>query len=173
LRLLNTLSSRDAREKLTAVLGDAKAGRLLAEIDAAGKQFGTRQAIATGSATGRRAARSEAADAVLAPGPIQNAARGRGIDAFKSIVSTLTRSTPEADLARRQEVLAEMAQALTTQRGQKAQEALDVIQKALAGQPVKSGDAVKVARLVAGSGALAADRTVTQYQSSRAGVRSQ
>lgn len=39
LRLLNTLSSRDAREKLVMVLGQAKADRLLKEIDAAGVQL--------------------------------------------------------------------------------------------------------------------------------------
>lgn len=169
LKLLNTLSSRDAREKLALVLGESKSARLLSEIDAAGKQFSTRQAIATGSATGRREARSRALDSILAPGPVQSAAKGRPIDAFRAVVSFLTRATPEADLAKRQAVLADIAKALTTQRGAAAQNALTIIQKAIEGQPIKSADALRIGRLVAGSSALAAYQTGTQYLSSQIG----
>ena len=169
LKLLNTLSSRDARTKLNLILGESKASRLLAEIDAAGKQFATRQAIATGSATGRRETRSRALDNILAPGAVESAAKGKFGDSFRSVVSFLTRATPEADLAKRQAVLADIAKALTTQRGAAAQNALTVIQKAIEGQPIKSADALRIARLVAGSTALVADQTGKQYLSSRAG----
>ncbi len=163
LRLLNTLSTRDAREKLTAVLGSAKAERLLKEIDAAGKQFGTRQAIATGSATGRREARSRALDDTLAPGIVGNAAKGKVPATMGSVVQFLTRATPQADLARKQEVLAEVATALTSMRGKQAQDALALVEKAIAGQPLKDEQAAMIGRLLSSGGALAGYQSGTQY----------
>lgn len=159
LRLLNTLSSRDARDKLAIVLGDAKADRLIKEIDAAGKQFGTRQAIATGSATGRREARSRAMDELLAPGVVGNFAKGQPIAGLKSFMELVTRATPQADLARKQEVLADVARALTEIRGPQAEAALKLIEKAVSGQPLKNEEALRIARLVATTGALGGYQT--------------
>ena len=167
LRLLNTLSTRDAREKLEVVLGKPKAARLLQEIDAAGKQFGTRQAIATGSATGRREARRAATDQVMSPGIIGSAQQGKPAMTVQALVQTLTRETPQAGLARKQAVLADVARALTEKRGPEAEKALKIVQAAIQGQPVKSEDAAMIARLVATGGALAIDRTGTQLQSTQ------
>lgn len=148
LRLLNTLSSRDAREKLVMVLGQAKADRLLKEIDAAGVQFGTRKAIAVGSATGRREARREVAKEVVAPGVIGNAARGQAAGTVRSFIQMFTRATPQADAARMQDVYAEVAKALTDMRGPQAEAALKLVQKAISGQPLKTAEAVRIGRLV-------------------------
>ncbi len=161
-KLLTSMSSRDAREKLAAVLGKPKAERLFAELDAAGKQLATRQAIATGSATGRREARSRALDQVLAPGVLGSAQRGEVKMTAKALVQLITRETPQAELARRQSVLADVAKALTQKRGQDAQDALVIVQKAIAGQPVKSDEAARLGRLLATSGVLLADQTGTQ-----------
>lgn len=171
LRLLNTISTRDARDKLTLILGSTKADRLLKEVDAVGKQFGTRAAIATGSATGRREARSRAADEALAPGVVGNLQRGKGGPTVQSAIQALTGETPAADLARRQEALAEIATALTSKRGKDAQDALVVIERALAGQPIKAADAAKIGRLVAGSTALAGYQTATRYLSMSKGAQ--
>lgn len=162
-RLLDTLTTRDAREKLSMVLGQQKAGRLFSEIDAAGKQFATRQAIATGSATGRREARSRALDNVLAPGVVGNAAKGNAWPTIHSLIQMVTRATPQADLAVRQNVLAEVATALTQKRGPDAEAALSIIQKAIQGQPVKTEEAARLARLLASSGALAGYQSGQQY----------
>lgn len=153
-RLLDTLTTRDARDKLTAVLGPQKAGRLFTEIDAAGKQFATRQAVATGSATGRREARSRALDNALAPGIIGNASKGELWPTIHSVVQMVTRATPANELAARQAVLADVAKALTTKRGPDAQAALTIVQKAIEGQPVKTDEAARLAQLLASSGAL-------------------
>jgi len=161
-KLLTSMSSRDAREKLAAVLGKPKAERLFAELDAAGKQLATRQAIATGSATGRREARSRALDQVLAPGVLGSAQRGEVKMTAKALVQLITRETPQAELARRQSVLADVAKALTQKRGQDAQDALVIVQRAIAGQPVKSDEAARLGRLLATSGVLLADQTGTQ-----------
>lgn len=154
LKLLNTLSTRDAREKLVMVLGEGKADRLLKEIDAAGKMFGTRQAIAAGSQTAQRQAMDQQMGEILAPGVIGNAAQGKGIGTFQSAIRFLTRATPEADMARKQEVLGEMAKALTEMRGPQAEAALKLVQKAVEGQPLKNDEAVRIARLLSGAFAL-------------------
>ena len=171
LKLLNTLSTRDAREKLTVVLGKTKADRLLKEIDAAGKQFGTRAAIATGSATGRREARSRAIDEVMAPGILQSAQQGNPSATVKGVIQLLTRETPAAGQARRQEALAEVATALTSIRGQDAKDALLVIERAMRGQPIKTAEAAKIGRLVAGSTALAGYQTGTKSLTTKTGAQ--
>lgn len=145
-RLLATLSSRDAREKLGIVLGESKASRLFSEIDAAGKQFGTRQAIATGSATGRREARREAIAVELQPGVIGSAAFGESRATLSNIIRFITRETPQAQLGRKQEALADVARALTEKRGPEAVRALEVIRKAIDGQPIKTEEAARLGR---------------------------
>jgi len=154
LKLLNTLSSRDAREKLVMVLGEGKADRLLKEIDAAGKMFGTRQAVAAGSQTAQRLAMDQQMGEILSPGVIGNAAQGKGIGTVQSFIRLVTRATPEADMARKQEVLADVAKALTEMRGPQAEAALKLVQKAVEGQPLKSDEAVRIARLLSGTFAI-------------------
>lgn len=170
-KLLGSLSSRDSREKLSVVLGPKKAERLFTEIDAAGKHFATRQSVATGSATGRREARSRAIDQAMAPGVVGSAGRGEVKLTLKSLVQMVTRETPQAEAAKRQEALAEVATALTQKRGQSAIDALVIVKKAIAGQPVKDDEAAKLGRLLATSGLLLADRTGTQILESRAGEK--
>jgi len=167
LKLLNTLSTRDAREKLVMVLGEGKADRLLKEIDAAGKMFGTRQAIAAGSQTAQRQAMDQQMGEILAPGVIGNAAQGKGIGTFQSAIRFLTRATPEADMARKQEVLGEMAKALTEMRGPQAEAALKLVQKAVEGQPLKNDEAVRIARLLSGAFALGGYQSGQKYLTSK------
>jgi hypothetical protein len=171
LRLLQTLSSRDAREKLVTVLGDVKADRLLKEIDAAGKQFGTRQAVAAGSQTAQRTAMDGQMGEILAPGIVGNAAKGNVGPTLRSFVQLVTRATPEADMARKQAVLADMARALTEMRGPQAEAALKLVQKAVEGQPLKTAEALRIARLAGGATALGGYQAGQQYLGTRQGVQ--
>ena len=170
LRLLNTLSTRDAREKLILVLGEGKADRLLKEIDAAGKMFGTRQSIAAGSQTAQRQAMDQQMGQILEPGMIGTAAQGRPIGTIQSFIQMVTRATPEADMARKQEILADVARALTEMRGPQAEAALKLVQKAVEGQPLKSEEAVRIARLISGSFALGGYQTGQKYLASPTGA---
>jgi hypothetical protein len=171
LRLLNTLSSRDARDKLNIILGPEKAARLFAEIDAVGKQFATRQAVATGSATGRREARSRALDDTLAPGPVGKLAEGAPIRGAQALIQFLTRQTPENMQAQRQKVLTEVATALTQKRGPEAAVALKVVERALSGQPIKSQEAAMIGRLVGASVSLSGYQSAQKYISSPQSAR--
>ena len=164
LKLLGQISSRDARTKIGAVLGEGKAARLFTEIDAIGKQFGTRRAIATGSATGRRVARASALDELLQPGPVGNFAKGSPVKSLQSFVSFLTRQTPENEMARKQEILAEIATALTAKRGPQAEAALKIVQDAIEGQPIKTADAVRIGRLVTGATGVGGYLSATKSQ---------
>ena len=171
LKLLNILSSDDARQKLTVILGSAKSDRLLKEIDAAGKQFATRAAIATGSATGRREARRAATDDALAPGIIGNAERGLVGPTIRSTVQLLTRATPQAERASKQAALAQVAEALTKMRGQDAKDAMVIIERAIAGQPIKSADAARVGRVLGSAAALGGYQTASKLQLQQSGAR--
>jgi hypothetical protein len=168
LKLLNTLSSRDARTKLELVLGPEKAARLLSEIDTVGKQFGTRAAIATGSATGRREARRAAFEATQADGVVGSAAKGEIGGSLRSFVQMVTRQTPANALAEKQRVLGEVARALTEIRGPQAQAALAIVEKALSGQILKDAEALRVARILSGGAALGGYLSATRGQGSLA-----
>ena len=167
LRLLQTLSSRDAREKLALVLGDAKADRLLKEIDAVGKQFGTRQAVAARSQTAQRTMMDEQMKEILAPGVVGSAAKGEIGPTLRSFVQLVTRATPDADMARKQAVLADMARALTEMRGPQAEAALRLVQKAIEGQPLKTEEALRIARLAGGATALGGYQAGQQFLGTR------
>ena len=170
-KLLNDLSSRDSREKLTIVLGKAKADRLFKEIDAAGKHLGTQDAIAKGSDTARRAAQARATDAALAPGIIGNLASGEVVLSGKSITQALTRETKNAVEGRRQEILAEVARALTNIRGPQAQKALKDVQRALEGQLLKSTEAAQIGRILGTGGALLGYQSGKQSLENRLGAK--
>lgn len=167
LKLLNTLSTRDAREKLVMVLGEGKADRLLKEIDAAGRMFGTRQAIAAGSQTAQRQAMDQQMNDILAPGVVGTAAQGKPVGTLQSFIQLVTRATPEADMARKQAILADVAKALTEMRGPQAEAALKLVQKAVEGQPLKSEEAVRIARMLSGAFAIGGYQSGQKYLSSK------
>jgi hypothetical protein len=163
LRLINTMSTRDAREKLAFVLGKDDAETLMKEIDAVGKQFATRQAVATGSQTGRRVARAETVSNVLEPGAMGRAMRGEPVQAGKSAVQLLTGETPAADVAARQAALADVARALTEKRGPEAAAALRIVDAALRGQAVTTDQAAAVGRAIGMASAVAANEGQRSY----------
>lgn len=166
IKLLGTLSTPDARKKLVMILGEDKAKRLLSEVDMVGKQWSTRLGIAANSATARRTARLKALDETVAPGVIGNAAQFKPVATVQSFVQMLTRATPQAELARKQEILAEVATALTKMRGQDAQDALVLVQKAIGGQPLKSAEAERVSQFASSALSLGGYQTATQSQRS-------
>lgn len=76
------------------------------------------------------------------------------MESGQKLIQTLTGATDEATLARRADVAAQIASALTGKRGRDAQRALAIVKRAVDGQPLKDAQAELVARVVANSGAL-------------------
>ena len=166
-KLVTGMSSRANIEKVRTVLGDSAADRLFRVLDEAAAQFETRAAVQTGSQTYARQAgkqmveditRSRGREAVTALANLQPG------NAFNEIRKALTAPGSDLQRARMQDVLAEVAQALTQKRGPQAQAALEVVRRAMDGQTIKSADAARLSRFIVSSGVLGAYQTGTRSQ---------
>jgi hypothetical protein len=154
MKLVKDLSSRANREKVEVALGANRAKTLFRALDEATAQLELRSSVARNSATASRLAGQEAVKEITAPGALGSLMQGEPGQAMRRIVQTLSGQTSARQMADRQAIYAEIAQALTQQRGPQAQQALSVIQAAMQGQPIKSADAVRIARVLTTGGAL-------------------
>lgn len=164
-KLVKQLSSRANREKVELVLGQSRANALFKQLDEAGAQLATRAAVARNSATASRLAGQQMVNELTAPGALGSLMQGEPGQAMRQIVQLFTGQGGEAVNARKQQIYAEIAQALTGMRGQQAQDALQIVERAIAGQPVSSAEAARIARTLTTGGALAAYQTGTRLQS--------
>lgn len=168
-KLVRDLSSPAARTKIEAIVGKPRAAVIFRALDEAAAAFETRAAVATNSKTAPRQAAMAAMDSVMAPGAVvRYVAQGapvRGI--LQGAGEAITGLTPEILNSLKQEQWAQIARALTTIRGPEAKLALQTVQAAMAGQPVKSADAARLSRVIAGSLALGG------YQSGSQALRPQ
>lgn len=158
-RLLSLLSSDDVRKKAALILGPQRANVLFREIDAAGKHFGTMRAIATGSQTARRTARLGRIRDEFAGSPTPSS---NPLDWATAGMKWMLGKTDAARNEAEQRGLSEIAQALTTMRGQDAQDALRLVTAAIQGQPVNSAQVRKLGRAFASAVALVGNQTSTQ-----------
>ncbi|MCY1741153.1 hypothetical protein [Ensifer sp. SL37] len=110
---LKDLSSRAAHEKLTALLGQSEADRLINELDRISSSFELRASVAENSKTYARQAVSGRIDEMTAPGAIGTAAQGKPINALQRVAQALTGQTPEAINARQNAIYSEIAEFLT------------------------------------------------------------
>jgi hypothetical protein len=163
-KLVKQMSSRANREKVELVLGQAKANALFRQLDEAGTQLATRAAVARNSATYSREASRKMIDEITSPGALGSLMSGEPGQAMRQIVQVFTGQGGEAVTARKQALYGEIAQALTGMRGQQAQDALRIVERAIAGQPVSSAEAARIARTLTTGGALAAYQSGTQLQ---------
>lgn len=149
---LRELTSDNARDKLRVLLGPDEFNRLMPEIDKAVSTQGMRASVATNSKTAVRSAIQGSVDDVTAPGPLGTLARGEPVDATKRLTQVLMDTTPEMDALRKEQLWSEIATVLSERRGNRsAQAALDMINRAIAGQPLSEAEA----RLIANQAVLA------------------
>jgi hypothetical protein len=160
--LVKSLSSRANREKVVAAIGQGRADALFRTLDEATAQLELRSAVARNSATASRLAGREAIDQITEPGPLATLLEGRPGEAARRIVQLFTGQGGEIRAAQKQAIYADIARALTGIQGQQAQDALDIVQRAIAGQPIKSEEAARIARALTATGALAAYQTGTR-----------
>lgn len=166
-KLVKNLSSRANREKVSIVLGKARADGLFRKLDEVGAQLSTRANVARNSATAARTAGKDAIDSAISSGPMSALMSGKPVEAARKVVQMMTGQTAEFAEAKKQEIYAEIARALTDLRGKAAQDALSIVQKAIAGQPVLTSEAANVARQITSGGALAAYQSGTKYLEAR------
>jgi hypothetical protein len=166
-KLVGDLSSRASREKMTALLGPKDAGNLFKTLDREIMSLELRAAVAANSKTAVRQAVQGAVSDQTAPGSLGLLMQGEPINATKRIVQVLTGQTPEAVALRQQGIYDEIAQALTQTRGNDAKVAIQVINRAIQGQPVTDAQARLVGRVLSGSLAVSAHQSGTRLLSTK------
>lgn len=154
----NILRSRATRDKMAAILGQADADRLYKELDEAVVSLELRAAIARNSATHQRQAIAGAVEDITAPGALSQLLAGEPINATKRIVQLFTGTTPEARTLRQMGIYDEIAKSLTGIRGAQAQQALRLVERAMAGEALNDTHARIIARALTVPGAAGAFR---------------
>ena len=133
---LNTLFQKflmpSSKEKVAALLGPDDARRLVETLDEARIALQTKQGIVRGSQTGMRQAIAEKDKMMMAPGILDSIAQGK--NPYPIIMQTLTATRPQDRLARNEEAWDQVASMLTDTQGPDAKRALDILEKAMAGQ---------------------------------------
>lgn len=154
-RLANTLRSRAMRDKMELLLGPRDAERLYRELDENVVSLELRAAIARNSATQQRQAIAGAVEDITAPGALSTLMAGEPLNASKRIAQVVTGTTPEARTLRQMGIYDEIAQVLTQLRGQQAQQALRLVERAMAGDALNQTQARIIARALTTPAALA------------------
>jgi hypothetical protein len=149
---LNTLFQKfmmpSSREKVAALLGPDDARRLVETLNEAKIALQTKQGIVRGSQTGMRLAIAEKDKMLNAPSFADFIARAEYGKAFSNIMQTLTATRPQDLLARSEEAWDEVAGTLTSMQGADAKRALDILEKAMAGQKATNKNAKFVADFI-------------------------
>lgn len=96
---------------------------------------------------------------------------GRPINAVQRLVQSITGGSEARKTEALNKLYTDLAKALTGPRGAEAKKAMATIEKALAGQPMKTQDAEEIARLVTTGAGLLGYQSGTQLLGTQQGVR--
>lgn len=154
----NILRSRATRDKMAVILGQADADLLYKELDEAVVALELRAAIARNSATQQRQAISGAVQNITAPGALSQILAGEPVNATKRVVQLFTGTTPEARTLRQMGIYDEIAKSLVGIRGAQAEQALRLVERAMAGEVLNDTHARIIARAITIPGASGAFR---------------
>lgn len=159
-RLANDLRSRSMRDKMETLLGPQDAERLYRELDENVVSLELRAAIARNSATARRQAVAGKVEDITSPGALQmlvaEGPEAGPVNAARRLVAVMTGTTREARALRQMGIYDEIAQTLVGLRGQQAQQALRLVERAMAGDALNQTQARVIARALTTPAAMAA-----------------
>lgn len=145
--LIKAMSSKSNMAKVRMIVGkDAPA--LFDELSKAEAALALRAAMAQNSKTAIRTAGRDAMEEATSPGPIGTLKQGKPVEAAQEAVQFLTGSTRDMTVAARERVAAQIVDVLTGMRGEQASRALKLVQKSMAGQPLRDAEAAFVVRVV-------------------------
>lgn len=145
---LSALRSRNNMTKVRALLGDADADEFYKILDEQATGIELAAAVAANSKTAQRLGVGRAVEEVTSPGVLGTILRGEPINASKMVIQSITGKTPEADAARRMGIYDDIATLLTRVQGQRAKDALNLIEQAKNGKVLNDTQAAIVARAV-------------------------
>jgi hypothetical protein len=158
----NILRSRATRDKMAVILGQRDADRLYQELDEAVVSLELRAAIARNSATQQRQAIAGTVEDITAPGALSQLLAGEPLNATKRVVQVFTGTTPEARALRKMGIYDEIAKSLVGIRGAQAQQALRLVERAMAGEVLNDTHARIIARAITVPAAAGAFRAGEQ-----------
>ena len=164
---LSMLRSRNNMEKLTAVLGPAKANEFFKLLDEQATTVELRAAVAANSKTAQRQALGQAVGDITTNGILGELGRGKAIDTQQRLVQSMTGLTPEADAVRRMGLYDDVASVLTRLQGQDARDALEMIELARRGRVLTEPQARIIAKAVTKPAAMALYAPLTAGQRER------
>jgi hypothetical protein len=165
MRLITEVSSKLNEKKARLILGtDSKA--FFDEIDKATAALELRAAVARNSATAIRQSGQDAVKAEVAPGALRDFVGNMGspLDAARGVSKVLAGIDPANMSAKEKALMGEIADVLTATKGDKARSALVLVERAMAGQPLKDTQANFIGRLVSESLAVGTYQSVVQSQ---------
>ena len=154
-KLTNLLSSRDARDKFTYLLGKRSADNLFEQLEPAIISLELRAAIARNSATQQRTAIKGAVDEITQPGAINTLLSGEPVQAARRVTQTLSGATPEARQLRQMGIYDEIADVLTRLKGNEAKRALGIIKRNVENEALSASQARIVSKAITSPSALA------------------
>lgn len=130
-KLLRQLSSGANRQKLQMILTPQRYGQLNTKLNEIRAALELQANVAPNSATAIRQQIMKDIEEISGLGVVGSALRGEPLQAGQRVVQALTGMTDEAMVARRNDILTEVAQALTTKRGRDAEIALSYVSEAI------------------------------------------
>jgi len=165
-KLANTLRSRAMRDKMELLLGRDDAARLYNELDENIVSLELRAAIARNSATQQRQAIAGTVEDITSPGALQmlvaEGPEAGPVNAARRLVAVMTGTTREARALRQMGIYDEIAQTLVGLRGQQAQQALRLVERAMDGEALNQTQARVIARVLTTPAAVAAYTATTE-----------
>lgn len=147
---LKALSSREVRDKLRTVLGEADGDKLFARLDTVAEAFDLRASVATNSRTYGRQTVRRVVDAATEPGFVGQLMSGSPVKSVQRLAQMMARLTPEDRLRVEQRVMGEIADLLTRQ-GPEARQTAEILQRSLQRQPGMEQLADQVAETLSGA----------------------
>jgi len=154
-QVIRKMSSNAFKVKLTDAIGAEKASIINRQIEDGIRALQLRAAVAVNSKTAQRQVVIGGTEQILEGGILTALRRGEPLNTNKLIVQALTGATEEAQAVRRAGIFEEMTQVLTQIRGQRAKDALKLIDKAMKGQPLKDSQARFIANVITMPSAVA------------------
>ena len=114
-----------------------------------------RAAIARNSATQQRTAIKNTVDEITEPGAVNTLLSGEPINAAKRMTQVLTGATPEAKQLRQMGIYDDIANILTSLKGNDAKRALQIIKSNVEGEALSESQAQIVSKVLTSPSALA------------------
>ena len=130
-KLLRQLSSGANKQKLQMILPPQKYGKLNTKLSEIRAALELQANVAPNSATAIRQQVMKDIEEITGLGIVGSAMRGEPLQAGQRVVQALTGMTDASMVERRNGILTEIAQALTTKRGREAQVALTYVSEAI------------------------------------------